>query len=372
MTPKRQAQRIAAGAIGRRRFLATTGLTVAGTILGGRVVDAGVLTRPPTGRTPLIDKGFAAVFRVADNVYATIAQPERGAQASSNGGVIVGKEHALIVEGHYDPSGAALEIEVARLRSRAPIRAAVNSHYHFDHTLGNSRYAAANIPIIAHELARAKMQQIYGGMKRQSDETLVRDFKLTLGHARTDVERARAAADVEAFTFIVNGVRAATLTYPTEPVAERRTIDLGNVTVALEPLQAHTPTDILITIPERGVVFAGDLVFSGYYPVTVDADLNAWRAVLVRLSRLPASTILVPGHGPLAGREAAVRQLDVLDHLADYAERTFQAGVPLADAQQRYEVPARFKSLKIFSWSYSISPAIRKLYAARALAEDGC
>jgi glyoxylase-like metal-dependent hydrolase (beta-lactamase superfamily II) len=278
--------------------------------------------------------------------------------------VIVGRDGVLLIEGHYEPSGAALEIEVARRHSRAPIRAAVNSHYHFDHTLGNSRYVAEKIPIIAHELTRAKMQQIYASMKGRSAETLLQDFKLTLGQARTDVERARVAADVAGYTLIVQGVLAATLSYPTEPISERRTIDLGGVTAILEPRPGHTPTDLLITVPERGVVFTGDLLFNGHYPITVDADLSAWRAALVELSRTTADTVLVPGHGPLAGRGAVERQLEVFDHLAEHAERMFREGVPLDEAQQRYEVPDRFASLEISSWAFSISSTVRKHYAA--------
>jgi cyclase len=360
----KQRTRMASAGVGRRQFLATTGLTVAGAAIRAPVVEAGPIPRPRA--VPVLDRGFAAVFRIADGVYATIARPDRGPHAMSNGGVIVGRDGVLIIEGHYDPSGAALEIEVARRHARAPIRAAVNSHYHFDHTLGNSRYAAQKIPIIAHELTRAKMQQIYASMKRRSAETLLQDFKVTLGHARTEIERARAAADLEAYAVIVKGVLAATLTYPTELVSERRTIDLGGISAILEPRPGHTPTDLLITVPERAVVFTGDLLFNGRYPLTVDADLAAWRAVLVNLSRTTPNSVFVPGHGPLARQEAVVRQLELFDHLTEYAERMFRAGVPLHDAQQRYEVPDRFASMSIFSWAFSIAPAIRKHYAAQA------
>jgi cyclase len=367
MTSTRQAREIACGGVGRRHFLATTGLTVAGAVLGVRA-QAGVAAQRRA--VPLLDKGFARVFRVADDVYVTIARPDRGPQAMSNGGVIVGRDGVLIIEGHAEPTGAALEIEVARQHSRAPIRAAVNSHYHFDHTLGNSRYAVEKIPIIAHELTRVKMQQIYAPMKRRSAETLLRDFKLTLDQARTEIERARVATDVEAYTLIVKSVHAATLTYPTEQVSGRRTIDLGGITAILEPRPGHTPTDLLITVPERGVVFTGDLLSNGHYPVTVDADLTAWRGVLVDLLRTTTDTVFVPGHGPLAAGETVTRQLDVFDHLADYAERMFRAGVPLRDAQQRYAVPDRFTSRGVVSGAFSISPAIRKLYAAQARTPD--
>jgi glyoxylase-like metal-dependent hydrolase (beta-lactamase superfamily II) len=88
---------------------------------------------------PLIDRGFASVSLLADGVYVTIANPEKGLQCLSNGGVIVGRERVLLVEGHFQPAGAALEAEVAGTFSKAPVMAAIDSHYHLDHTFGKWR-----------------------------------------------------------------------------------------------------------------------------------------------------------------------------------------------------------------------------------------
>lgn len=84
----------------RRHFLLAT---LGGATLAARKSWAG----------PLLDKGFAQVTRMADGVYVTIADPAKGPQCVSNGGVIAGRDAALIVEGHFQPAGAALEIEAA-------------------------------------------------------------------------------------------------------------------------------------------------------------------------------------------------------------------------------------------------------------------
>src|SRR5690348_8207005 len=128
--------------IHRRQFLTAT--------LGAAVATA------QKSATPLIDRGFGQVTRFAEGVYVTLAT-NQGMQCASNGGVIAGREAALIVEGHFFPEGAQLEIDVARMVSNAPIRAAINTHYHLDHTFGNSAYESEKIPIIAHERAPALM-----------------------------------------------------------------------------------------------------------------------------------------------------------------------------------------------------------------------
>src|SRR5437867_11820141 len=96
---------------------------------------------------PVFDRGFARVTQIADGVYATIADVSKGPQCASNGGVISGRDAVLIVEGHFQPAGAALEIEAARAISKSPVRAAIDTHFHFDHSFGNPAYSAARIPI---------------------------------------------------------------------------------------------------------------------------------------------------------------------------------------------------------------------------------
>ena len=63
---------------------------------------------------PLIDRGFARVSKLADGVYVTIAK--NGPQCVSNGGFIVGRDRVLLLEGHFQPAGAALE--PARIQNR--------------------------------------------------------------------------------------------------------------------------------------------------------------------------------------------------------------------------------------------------------------
>ena len=61
----------------------------------------------------LIDKGFGRVTELAPGLYVTIADPSKGSQCVSNGGVIAGRDAVLIVEGHMEPP-------VRRSKSRRP------------------------------------------------------------------------------------------------------------------------------------------------------------------------------------------------------------------------------------------------------------
>src|SRR5216684_4437575 len=89
------------------------------------------------------------LIKVADGVYAAIARP--GGLASGNAGFVIGDEGVLIFDTFFTP--AAIEELIAEIQTliKLPIKFAVNSHYHLDHTGGNQVLVARGVPIIAHD-----------------------------------------------------------------------------------------------------------------------------------------------------------------------------------------------------------------------------
>src|SRR5437879_7417782 len=83
-------------------------------------------------QTPLVDKGFASVRKVGEGLYATISDPSKGFQTVCNGGFLVGKDGALLIEGFISPPGAAFQMDALRTVSQAPVKGALDTHYHFD------------------------------------------------------------------------------------------------------------------------------------------------------------------------------------------------------------------------------------------------
>src|SRR5260370_33538403 len=58
--------------------------------------DSTVDSRPSA--SPLVDKGFASVRKIGAGVYATISNPSKGFQTTCNGGFLVGKNGAFLIE----------------------------------------------------------------------------------------------------------------------------------------------------------------------------------------------------------------------------------------------------------------------------------
>lgn len=316
--------------------------------------------------SPLLDRGFAQVTRLADGVYVTIANPAKGQQCVSNGAVIAGRDATLIVEGHFFPEGAELELEIAGMVSKTPIRGAVNTHYHLDHTFGNSAYQQRNIPIIAHERAPALMKENYAALQHVDKKPLLAPWEKKVADAADSVEKQHATTDLQAMRWEYQAIDRVTLAYPSELLRDAdfpKRIDLGGLNVVLEHPVGHTPTDILVRIPQRDIVFTGDLLFEKSYPVTFDADMLSWRKVLDRFAAYPRGTRFVPGHGPVCGVEAVREFADLLDDLHDHAERMQRSGASAEEATRRYTPPPRFAKFDAWPWDWCVGGAMRKYYA---------
>lgn len=339
----------------RRVFVVKGAAAVAGVALfRGSVFGSGLQD------TVVLDKGFAKVIRIADGVWATIADSSKGRQCVSNGGVITGEGGAILFEGHLQPAGAALEIEAATLVSKGPIRAAFNSHFHFDHTFGNSAYADQRISIIAHPDTPRMMREQYLAMKGKT-AAMSAGIEQQMASAKSDTERAHLKADLAAAPMLAAAIEEATVTLPTDAMTRER-IELGGIVVAIDAKPGHTPTDLVVGVPDRGVIFTGDLVQHGMYPVAKDANMTAWRKVLDGFLKEPASTRFVPGHGGVCGVKDVRAFAEVFDDLREHAERMMKAGVPVREAQHNYVVPERFKDRYVHSWGFTIGAAVAKYY----------
>jgi glyoxylase-like metal-dependent hydrolase (beta-lactamase superfamily II) len=318
--------------------------------------------------TPLVDKGFASVRKIGDGLYATISDPSKGRATLCNGGFLVGKDGALLIEGFGSPAGASFQMEALRSVTQVPVKAALDTHYHYDHSMGNAFYGANGVPLWAHAAVAQRIVENYSAMQGADRSVVLGPFEKHLKDAKSDVERQHAQSDLNAFTGIFQTANSTVIALPNHPLDPARlplTVDLGGLSAVLESYPGHSGTDIIIRVPEQNVVYTGDLLFSGWYPVVFDAKatVSGWRATLAKFASFDKDTLFVPGHGQLCGQDGIAATREVFDDIAAQAEKLYKAGVPLEEASQRYIVPDKFKDFPIYAWGLTIAPTITKLYA---------
>jgi cyclase len=317
---------------------------------------------------PIVDKGFASVRKIGEGLYATISDPSKGYTTICNGGFLAGKDAALLIEGFGSPAGASFQMDTLRTISQVPVKSALDTHYHYDHSMGNSFYGANGIALWAHAAVAKRIVDNYGPLQGADKEAVLGTFEKRVQDAKSETERQHAQSDLNAVTGLFQIANASILALPNHPIDPAKlpvTIDLGGLSAVIESHPGHSGTDMIVRVPEQNVVYTGDLLFSGWYPVCFDekATVSGWRATLAKFASYSKDTIFVPGHGQLCGQEGIATLREVFDDIAGQAEKMFKAGVPVEEAQQRYVVPDKFKNFPIYAWGFTIGPTITKLYA---------
>jgi len=318
-------------------------------------------------QTPLLDKGFAAVRKVGDGLYATISDTSKGLQTMCNGGFLAGKDAALLVEGFVSPAGAAFQHETLRSVSQAPVMGAIDTHYHFDHSTGNSYYGANGIALWAHANTSRRIFENYAAMQGVDKSVIIGPIEAQAKNAKSEVARKHAEQYAATLGNIFGVANATVLALPNRPLDPAKlpiNLDLGGLTAVVETYPGHSGTDVLVRVPAQNVVYAGDLLFNNMYPVTFDeqASVSGWRSTLKTFLSWGKDTIFIPGHGQICGPEGVKLSLDLFDDIEAQAEKLHRAGVPAEEAADQYVVPEKFKNVAIFAWSLAIGPTITKLY----------
>jgi cyclase len=107
---------------------------------------------------------------------------------------------------------------------------------------------------------------------------------------------------------------------------------------------AHTTNDSIIHIPERSVVFAGDLLFNGGTPFALMGSISGWIEVLETVLRPLGARTLVPGHGPVCGPEVIDEVLAYLRFVQRTAAQAKAAGLTPLQAGRQVDL-GEFKDL---------------------------
>jgi glyoxylase-like metal-dependent hydrolase (beta-lactamase superfamily II) len=143
--------------------------------------------------------------------------------------------------------------------------------------------------------------------------------------------RASAAAEVPP---IATDLAEVVIDPPDRTFVDRATVEIGAREVELAYLgRGHTDNDIVVRMPDAGVLCAGDLVENGAPPYFGDGYPIDWPATVEALLALTGErAVVVPGHGAHAGRSFVETTLSALREIAALARRVGAGELALDDA----------------------------------------
>lgn len=326
--------------------------------------------------------------RLADGVFVIYANEPPGLGGDPNALVVVGRAGTLVVDAQFSATSTAAVMAEVRKVATAPVRWLVNTHWHDDHVSGNGvwRQAYPLIEILGHrhmleDMPRAGAANRAGMLKSvPGTSAFLREREAGgtgIDGEPTDAVELRAYAAYRAL--IGRFAAESLLTVPVLPdraVDDSLAIDLGGRRVVLRYLgSAHTRGDLVVEVPDAGVLAVGDIVS---WPVPLIGTTSFPREYGLTLDRMLAipHRQLVPGHGPVLASDEYPRQMRrMLGHIRTAVDSMRLAGDSLAQVQRTVRLD-EFRRLfarddrllnTLFS-NYVVQSAIPKAYADGASA----
>jgi cyclase len=298
------------------------------------------------------------VVGIGNGVYATIAKP--GGLASGNAGFVVGDNGVLVFDTFFTPAAAEELIEVAQTEGKQPIKVAINSHYHLDHTGGNQLFIAKSIPVIAHdrliEWQTSKNRRFLPPMEELQKR--IADVQKQIND--TPPEQAERRADFQRRLRRLEAMVPIKLTNPTVTFGSGLVrLYLGKREVVLFTLPGHTGGDVLAYVPDANVVFTGDMAWRKTLPNLVDATVNDWIPSLDKLLNDYPTARFVPGHGEVASAEDVREFRNYLDDLRVRVKQAISDGLTLDQAKERLKLPEKYKG---FAFQNFATPNVEDMY----------
>ncbi len=268
------------------------------------------------------------------------------AEGDPNSGVIIGDDSVMVVEAQATPRLARTVIEKIRSVTDKPITHLALTHYHAVRVLGASAYGAPQI--LMSDAARAMVVE---RGQEDWDSEFERFPRLFQGHEE------------------IPG-----LTWPTTTFTGLMTVHLGHRRVDLMQVgRAHTAGDIVIHVPDAGVLFTGDIVEDHSACYCGDGHFADWGTTLDAIAAFDVDAIAPGRGGALIGKDPVARAIhssrDFVESTWRPAARVAARGGSLKDAWDavRAECDPKFADYAIYEHCLPFNVA-RAYDEARGLA----
>jgi metallo-beta-lactamase class B len=218
------------------------------------------------------------VRKVARDAYVITHEPFH----ESNVLVVrMGDGSLVICSSPFDTQAARAMVAWLRATFRPPRIIAINTHFHLDGTAGNHAYDEANVETYASDATQALLIERGASLRDESAASF------TDARMRARVERTR--------------IVPATYTFAPHDGMHFKIAD--EPVHVVHPGPAHSPDNVVVYFPRRGVLFGGCMIKTGdSIGYLGDADLTRWEAAVRKLEEMKAR-VVVPGHGATGGRE---------------------------------------------------------------------
>jgi len=181
----------------------------------------------------------------------------------------------------------------ALAESHGPIRYLVNTEHHVDHIFGNYYFRGAGA-VVNHQGLYDRFMVVFPEL-----DPFAYAYESIPGDSPkgTDLDDPGALALWPDRDEYYRDPNKGTIVFTGD-----LTLHVGDHTFRCLHTPGHTPGQLAVHVPEERVVFTGDTIFSGCQTWLMTSNVPQWLEALERIRTLDVDRI-VPGHGPVVGKE---------------------------------------------------------------------
>ncbi len=264
---------------------------------------------------------------VAPGIHAGVrAEPARTPVMGTTV-IVVGDTGVIVFDGGGVPLMSERAIAYIRGITELPVTHVVISHWHQDHSWGIAAFVRAfpAVQVISHPYTRAELLRRNPDAERRSRTAIAEALPGLIARLASgelpDHERRRLSALVEDADAIDSEYQRLETVAPDLTVDGRLVIHSGDRAVELLHLgRGNTAGDLIMWVPDAGVVATGDLVVAPT-PFGFGSYAGEWAETLKAVRAL-SPAVLVPGHGPV---QRDTRYLDLLVETLELVARQMEA-----------------------------------------------
>jgi cyclase len=301
--------------------------------------------------------------KVADGVYYATGG------SGSNNVVIVNDQDVLLVDDGTTPAAARAFLDDIKVITNKPVRTVVNTHFHYDHTDGNSVFGP-EVQIIAHEYVRTAIST-FDVLNREpfitSQKTAVpaRIETLTkqIAAEKDTQKKAALQKDLATAQTTLSQLKEIKPTPPNVTYSSKMVLYKGSREIQLLFLgRGHTGGDTVIFLPRERIVCTGDLMESRLAYMG-DAFFDEWVTTLGELKNLDFALVL-PGHGAPFGDKGLITAFQ--SYLTDTTKKVADLraqGVTAEEAARRVDLTSHQKEFPQIAGPGADLRGVRRIYA---------
>jgi glyoxylase-like metal-dependent hydrolase (beta-lactamase superfamily II) len=312
---------------------------------------------------PVVQGKVYKFEKVAEGIYYA------SGGVGSNNVVIVNDRDVVLVDDGSTPATARAFLKEIKLITNKPVSTVINTHFHYDHTDGNSVFPPS-VQIIGQEYVRKAIltlnvldREPYRTSQSTRLPALIAFLREQLAAATDAARKTKLSSELTAAKALAEEFKEVKPTPPNVTYKSKMVLYRGGREIQLLFLgRGHTAGDTFVYLPRERIVCAGDMTEGSRIAYMGDGFFDEWIATLDALKKLDF-TLVLPGHGrPFRNKSEITAFQSYLKDLTAQVEKLRRQRATPEEAAKRVDLTSHKKDFPDIQSSGADLRGVRRIY----------